>query len=227
MRLDGKCDAGREVARELCGISISAPVGDVFEQPVIADAIQGKMWMAEMLIKRIVGLSERLANVVFGGHSHSLNPERSERRTRNRTGRSHVNRDRKTVADFDWQPHMQRDSQAVAVIELSQALRAYHGYARRAKLVLHHVGPNVIKFAEFDVPGCPCFKSRRHSHDDAHELVTAVVALAQIDALVGFGRLLALVPKRKSAAENGCRVRLFRFVTHHFPTRLWPNSFLE
>ena len=100
MRLVRKCDTGCEIPRELCGIGVSAAVGDMFEQPVIADAIQSKMGMAEMRIKRIVCQSERLANVVLGGPAHSLNPKRSERRTRDRVGCSHINRHRKAVANF-------------------------------------------------------------------------------------------------------------------------------
>ena len=122
---------------------------------------------------------------------------------------------------------MQRNQQTVLVIKLSKNHFAHLSYAGRAKLVLHHVGPNVVEFAEGDVQRSPLFKSRRCSHDHSHELIPAVVALAEVQALIGFGQFLALMPKRKSAAENGSRVGLFRFITHHFPITLRPDSFLE
>lgn len=85
--------------------------------------------------------------------------------------------------------------QTIAVVKVIEILCAHYAHASLAEFIFHHVGPNVVDFAEGDVEGSPRFKSRSYAHYYAHELIPAVVALAQIDAFVGCVRFLALVPK--------------------------------
>jgi putative transposase len=63
-----------------------------------------------------------------------------------------------------------------------------------ARQVLQRVGPNVVELLESNVQASPFLKPGRSMHDHAHEFITAVVALAQIEALVSFGRFCEFLP---------------------------------
>ena len=109
-------DARREIAREADCFRIRRAVGDVFEQPVVADAIEAKIGSAELLIERVGIQSERLAAIVLSKIADCLNPKRAKRGIGNRIGCCHVNRNRKPIANFDRQPQPQRDPQTIGVI---------------------------------------------------------------------------------------------------------------
>ena len=82
---------------------------------------------------------------------------------------------------------------AVGFAELVQSLDRQELQTRRAELVFEQVRPHVAELGEFDMRANPLLKEVRDAHDFAHELVDAVVTLAQVDE-IGFCEAFTRAP---------------------------------
>jgi len=85
-----------------------------------------------------------------------------------------------------------------------------------AKPIVQYVRPNVVERVKIDVFARPFLEAGSYAHDDTHEFIHAVEALAQVHVPVRLPQFLAPVPKRCCAGENGGRVYRFSLVVHGF-----------
>jgi hypothetical protein len=90
---------------------------------------------------------------------------------------------------------MERYSQAIIIVEFIETVRWHQKQTGCAKIVHHHVWPNIIEFIERDMHIRPILKSSSHAHHYAHALVHAVEACAQIQVPVSLAQFLALLPE--------------------------------
>lgn len=65
----------------------------------------------------------------------------------------------------------------------------------------------------------PRFEPGGYTHDFSHELVHAVIALAEVERVFTSGAFVARLPKRQGRREDGCGIGRFDGLCHSLNLR--------